>query len=44
MPEVLSFLDTPVDVLDTMFRINTRAPFILTQMCVPHLKKTEGTE
>ncbi|XP_062580931.1 3-oxoacyl-[acyl-carrier-protein] reductase FabG-like [Saccostrea cucullata] len=36
------FLETSAEVFDEIFNINVRAPFILTQMCVPHLKKTQG--
>ncbi|XP_048776021.1 3-oxoacyl-[acyl-carrier-protein] reductase FabG-like [Ostrea edulis] len=40
--QYVSFLNTSAEVFDNIFNINTRAPFMLTQMCVPHLKKTEG--
>jgi len=30
-------------VIDTVFQINTIGPFMLTQMAIPHIKKTKGS-
>nr|XP_002129412.1 uncharacterized protein LOC100179397 [Ciona intestinalis] len=36
-------IETPnVEDFDKIFHVNVRAPFYLTQKCVPHLKKTKG--
>ncbi|XP_065932979.1 3-oxoacyl-[acyl-carrier-protein] reductase FabG-like isoform X2 [Magallana gigas] len=40
--QYLDFMNTTPEVFDNTFNINTRAPFLLTQMCIPHLKKTQG--
>lgn len=40
--QYVDFMDTSPEVFDNIFNINTRAPFLLTQMCTPHLKKTQG--
>lgn len=40
--QYVDFMDTTPEVFDNIFNINTRAPFLLTQMCTPHLKKTQG--
>ena len=33
---------TPVDQLDTLYRVNVRLPFVLTQALLPHLKLRRG--
>lgn len=34
--------DCQIDDLDRMYRINTRAPYLLTKLCLPLLKKSRG--
>jgi glucose 1-dehydrogenase len=37
--EVVPFAETPVDALDRTLRVNVRAPFLLTQAALPHLRE-----
>lgn len=35
-------VDTPVDELDRLYRVNVRAPYLLTQSLLPRLKHSKG--
>ncbi|OWF49613.1 uncharacterized protein LOC110451477 [Mizuhopecten yessoensis] len=37
-----SIMDTTLDMFDQTVRTNLRAPFYLSQLCIPHLIKTQG--
>ncbi|XP_053621011.1 uncharacterized oxidoreductase TM_0325-like [Plodia interpunctella] len=39
---VTSLFDTTMEIFDELVALNLRVPYKLTQLCLPHLKKTKG--
>ena len=35
--------NTPISQFDFLMKTNLRSPVVLTQLCIPHLRKTKGT-